>query len=126
MPEIQNSGHSGNYSVQLAGPGSLSQTVVVPNEAALSLLYKVSGSQHPADHLVVRVQTVDFIEVSATLPLTATVWTHAWLDVSALAGQSVQVSIELTSSTLSVDVDAVTLGFIVRGSYPVLIPTTLR
>ena len=68
--------------------------------------------------------------IPMTLPLDETDWSHAWLDVSELAGQSITVILESAiapqSPAVHVIVDEVSLGETRPGLYKVMLPLVLR
>jgi hypothetical protein len=109
---------------------AISQTVTLPEEAreaTLSWLYRIEGDAQPDDELLVTVHGAT-AEVSQTLPLDATVWTHSWLDVTDFVGQEVVVTFSLrraaTQDVLTVWLDEVALG--TKTGYFVFLPAVRR
>ncbi|MCS6773124.1 MAG: FG-GAP-like repeat-containing protein [Anaerolineae bacterium] len=116
-----NAAHSGQGAAQLSAPASLSQTVTVPANGTLSLVYRVTsaGTQPAVLKLVGQSQTL-----SVTLPVTATEWSHAWLDASTLAGGNAAIVVETSDTGLLVD--EVTLGTAAQGVFARYLPLARR
>jgi hypothetical protein len=123
--------HTGDHAVELqggfaAGMAALSQSVVVPaalEEPTLSLLYRAGGNQTAR----VIVQGAEGT-LSQRLPA-VTAWSHVWLDLSTLQGQTVEVTLELDSPSGGsgwLVVDEVSLGSTVPGVRRVYLPVMLR
>lgn len=118
-------GHSGNGSARLSGTASLSQGVAsAPAGGIVSLVYRVAGGG-PSDRATLRV-VAGATELTRTLAMTATQWSHVWLDVSALAGQPATIVVETTGGALDLYVDEITLGTAAVGNYPLWMPVIRR
>jgi hypothetical protein len=105
----------------------VSQSVVIPaalEDPTLSLLYRADGNQ------TVRVLVQGAEEtLGQTLPASAATWSHVWMDLGALQGQTVEVTLELDSPSGSsgwLVVDEVSLGSTVPGVRRVYLPVMLR
>ena len=125
-------GHTGNASVAFVDTGALSQTVTVPAGGILSLVYRINEGS-ALNYARVRIEPVacelpDCPVYDIDLSPSATIWRHAWKDISALAGQSARVSLQVNMSDVgpTVLIDEVTLGSTVRGVYNVFLPLVLR
>jgi hypothetical protein len=135
QPTLVSSGHTGDYAVRLTSGSSeprspaISQTLSIPGDmsvATLSLMYRQSLAGASA--------TVSVIAPSKTLQRDLEAggagWKHSSISVSELAGQSVEVRIELRQalSTPSqvVTIDEVSLGPAWPGPDLVFLPIVQR
>ena len=132
---VTNVGHTGDYALclKMGNPsaGHLSQAVVNPltaNEPTLSWMYVVSGTTSTEGGLKVSVQGASR-SITTVVPLTVTEWTHYWLDLAPLAGESVTITFELQPTTplgTGVLLDEVSLGQGNREPSTVFLPTVMR
>jgi hypothetical protein len=123
--------HTGDHAAELqggsaAGTATLSQSVVIPaalDEPTLSLLYRTGGNQTARVIVQGAEGTLD-----QSLSAAAT-WSHVWMDLSALQGQMVEVTLELDSPSGSsgwLVVDEISLSSAVPGRSRVYLPVVFR
>ena len=123
-----------NSPVTVAGPAGipafwqLSQIITLPaelTEPTLSWLYRIASGV-PTDSLLIQV-TNGTADITRQIPLTASGWTHAWVDLSEFSGQTVTLRIGfLEASAREVYLDEVSIGATRVGVYPVRLPLIAR
>lgn len=129
---VTGTAHSGSYAVALQSippdrMAALSQSVFISEtlkDPALSLVYRTSG----ADSMQVAVQSSSRT-LSRTLSGSGDPWSHEWLDLTALKGQTVTVTLELDGSSGQTSwfvIDEVSMGSIVPGLGRIYLPVVLR
>ena len=125
--------HSGHYGGTFSGDGTLSQTVTVPENGALSWFYRVSRDMPAATFQVSSASLlVSPVQggrvISMTLPSQLMPWSHYWLDVEAFAGQQVmlEVQVRATGADGAASFDEITLGTPVPGKASVFLPFIMR
>jgi hypothetical protein len=130
--QVTMTAHTGQGALDFVNTAVVTQTVTLSStvtDPTLSLLYRVIGTAQPGDVFTVTAQSTS-LAVSTTLPFDAADWTHAWLDVSDLAGQSVSVTLESAiapqSPEVHVIVDEVSLGTSRPGVYYTMLPVISR
>jgi lysophospholipase L1-like esterase len=134
-PVITTTVHSGQGALLLgAGTGSgnsaASQTPWIPgglDRPTLAFLYRVGGEGAGALSLTLDGATG---EITRTLPLTATAWTHYWVDVTNFAGQNVTIRFSLSregsGDSLYALIDEVSLGPAMSGPTFFYFPVIVR
>jgi hypothetical protein len=136
---VTDTAHTGYHAVQLGdggGPGSwsatLSQAAVISEgleDPTLSLVYHLEGN---STLLLSKPAWVAAQGLTRTLTYTlpsATTWSHTWMDLGSLQGQSVTVTLHLDSPAGGsgwLIVDEITLGTAVPGVRRVHLPVLLR
>jgi len=134
-PVITTTVHSGQGALLLgagagAGSSAVSQTPWIPgglDRPTLAFMYRVAGEGTGTLSL-----TLDGAagRITRTLPLTATAWTHYWVDVSGFAGQDITIRFSLSreggGDTLYALIDEVSLGPAMSGPSFVYLPVIVR
>ena len=118
-PPLSPSKSSINAFNDLLTTGQLSQSILTPltdDDPTLSWFYAISGTTSLDGRLLVTVQGKGNAthSITATLPLTTTQWTHQWMPLDSLAGQTVMIIFELQHTTpapsIVVLLDEISLG----------------
>lgn len=138
---ITGTAHTGDYAVQLGSDegslqgwsAALSQSVFISgesNDPALSLMYRIQGNDALllSDPAQVQVQG-DGQPLTSTLPASATTWSHVLMDLDALRGQTVTLTLRLSSPSWGEGwllVDEVSLGVVEPGVSPIYLPLVVR
>ena len=136
---VTDTAHTGYYAAQLSGAGgppawsaALNQTVVLSealDDPTLSLVYRLDGNDTLllSDPAWVAVQGPTRT-LTRTLPVAGD-WSHAWMDLSVLRGETVTVALRLDSPPGGsgwLVVDEVSLGTAVPGVTRALLPIVMR
>jgi hypothetical protein len=132
--------HTGHYGLNLEMSGGtlvfwpyVTQPVSIPvtwSQPTLSFLYRVVQSS-PGNDLLATVSTGSD-SLTHTLSLTPGEWRHTWLDLSALSGQAVTLSLGFRGQpgtqqmAQQVYVDELSLGAFRPGVYSTYLPLVLR
>jgi hypothetical protein len=132
--------HTGHYGLDLEMSGGtlvfwpyVTQPASIPatwSQPTLSFLYRVVQSS-PGNELLATVSATGD-SLTHTLPLTPGEWTHTWLDLSALSGQTVTLSLGFRGQpgtqqmAQQVYVDELSLGAFRPGVYSTYLPLVLR
>ena len=125
--------HSGEYGVIFSGSGVLSQTLTVPDNGVLSVLYRVFLDM-PGATFVISSASVSVSPVqgsnalSLTLSTVESPWTHYWLDVGALVGEEVVLTVPVDANGAygGAFFDEITLGGTAPGKHVVFLPIIMR
>jgi len=137
-PTLATTGHTGARSVLLGddpvsgGRSVISQTVSIsaPLEApTLSFIFRIGSADPASDRFIVGLRS-STTTVTHTLPLTGGGWQHAWYDLSELAGEAAQISLEVdqdsAASPTTVFVDEVSVGPASEGPRRVYLPLIVK
>jgi len=129
---VTTTAHSGDHATELTGSGTaawstaLSQTVAISEQMAnptLSWMYRLGENGSAWVYAQALTRTL-------TLTLTASSsWTHAWMDLSLLQGQDVDLVFQLEGSAVEngqMLIDEVSLGTPGRGAERIFLPLLLR
>ncbi len=134
-PAVTTTVHSGQFALLLgagsgAGESSVSQSPWRPQDLTdptLSFLYRSAGTG-PGDLSVALIG--DTGQVTYTLPLTATDWTHYWLDLSDFDGQDLTIRFSLqregSADPRHAWIDEVSLGPAMPGPSRLYLPVVIR
>ena len=134
-PVVTTTAHSGQFALWLgagsgAGDSSASQSPWRPQDLTdptLSFLYRSAGAG-PGDLSVALIGDTD--QVTYTLPLTATNWTHRWFDLSGFDGQNLTIRFSLrreeSADPLQAWIDEVSLGPAMAGPSRLYLPVVIR
>ncbi len=129
---VTTTAHSGDHAAELTGGGTaawseaFSQTVAVSEQMSnptLSWMYRLSGNGSAWVHAQGLTRTL-----TSTLTASSS-WTHAWMDLSLLQGQDVDILFQLEGSTDESGqmlVDEVSLGAASQGAEQVFLPLVFR
>jgi hypothetical protein len=128
-PSITDEAHSGASAVLLdpgGGDSRLSQSVTLPASledgrapGTLSFMARLEAETGPAGSISVRIAGATTL--SEELTVSPGEWTHAWYDVTAFAGQTVELSFKVDGSR-AVILDEVSLGPATKGVHLAFMP----
>lgn len=135
-PAITTTAHTGDYGIVLgqraapgAGTSAISQTAALPptaEDATLSFLLKADAVQAAADVLSLAIWGKTRA-VTYTVTLRESEWAHAWYDVGAFAGQTIEVRFLFTSGgSGQVWIDEISLGAAAREPSRAYLPVAAR
>jgi len=135
-PAITTTAHTGDYGVVLgqravpgAGTSAISQTVALPPtvaDATLSFLLRADAAHALTDALSVTLSGSTEV-MTRVVALGGGDWQHAWFDVSAFAGETIEVRFLFTSGdSARVWIDEVSLGPAAREPSRAYLPAVLR
>lgn len=125
LPVRTATAHTGHGAVLLdpdGGDSHLSQPVILPaglTQPTLSLMVRLAEEAGPAAKL--KIQIAGTTTISDDLEVPAGGWHHTWYDLSALAGQTVDLTLAVTGSP-AVIVDEVSLGSALPGVHRAHLP----
>ncbi len=140
-PTLTGKAHTGDAALQLGISAGITATVwqitqsvtsVVTDHPTLSWFYNVTGTMTSADRLWVQVigsAGLSTQTITVSLPLNVTGWTHHWLALDELAGQTVTVTLGLqhsSSASGTVLLDEVSLGAASPEPFSILLPLVVK
>jgi hypothetical protein len=125
--------HTGNYGLQLRTPAAIAddtpvvtQTILISGtQPMLSFMYRVAqGSSDPFGVSVIGDSTV----ITRSLDLTPGDWTHTWLDLTTLNGQTITVTFSFQDPTAvqEIHLDEISIGDTAPGGYSIYLPIVRR
>jgi hypothetical protein len=128
LPALTTTAHTGQGAALLdpdGGDSQLSQSVLMPvgmTQPTLSLMARLAGEAGPTE---LKIQVAGNTMISDSLQVPDGSWIHAWYDLSALADQTVELTLEVTGQS-AVIVDEVSLGSALPGVHRVHLPLASR